>query len=79
MLIACKCDVPPNKRRLDPLEIEQSCMEETGIEAIETSINTPNSHKKCISVMMRDLLAVRNGQSESLLISTRSKMSFTCI
>ena len=48
-------------RRIDPIEIEHSCMEETGILAIETSVNAPNTHKRCISVVLRNVLIELKG------------------
>lgn len=56
MLVSCKCDVPPKQRVFNPDEIEQMCMEETDIEGIQTSPDSSESHKRCISVVLRNYI-----------------------
>jgi hypothetical protein len=56
VLVSCKCDAPLSNRRIDPQEVEQLCMEETGIEVIQTSADAPETHKRCISIVLRNFI-----------------------
>ena len=63
MLVSSNCDAPANSRLIDPHEVEQLCMDETGIESIQTSIDAPDTHKRCISVVLRNYIRNEIGQS----------------
>ena len=76
VLIASKCDVPIDSRRIDPQEIEQLCMEETGIESIQISINSPESYKRCVSVVLRNFITNQPGESA---VEFRCCSSFYCM
>lgn len=63
VLIASKCDAPISSRRIDPHEVQQLCMEETGIESVEVSMDYPDTHKRCISVILRSFVENQIGKS----------------
>ena len=62
VLVACKCDLPLSSRQINPREVEVVCMDETGFEAVQTSIDAPDTHKRCISIMLRGIMLDHSGQ-----------------
>ena len=77
VLIASKCDIPVSNRRIDPQEVEQLCMEETGIESVRISTESPENYKRCISVVLRNFLNNQPGESAVEFAFIRAPFS-TC-
>ena len=62
VLVASKCDAPSSSRRIDPSEVEQLCMAETGIESIQTSIESSDAQKRCVSIILRNFISDEAGK-----------------
>ena len=51
-------------------------MEETGIESVQISIDTPDAHKRCISVVLRNFVKDQRGKSLSQVTSIETARNF---
>lgn len=61
ILVACKCDVPPSRRQVDPMVVDQRAKALIGdITAFQTSYIQPDSQKRCVAVLLRAIVSVRN-------------------
>lgn len=76
VLVSCKCDQSPDSRQLDPLLIEQLGTSfgpgMGGIDSFQTSAAYPESHKRCISIILRAIVSKESGLSLSQSISLSS-------
>ncbi|KAL9113250.1 MAG: hypothetical protein Q9227_002585 [Pyrenula ochraceoflavens] len=57
LLVSCKCDNPPQLRQVAPGIVRQASFALGGIDAQQTSANVPESQKRCISIILRQILA----------------------
>ncbi|KAF1991343.1 ras GEF [Aulographum hederae CBS 113979] len=72
LLVACKCDHHPSHRQVDPAVVEQRAKAFIGdIGAMQAAGNTPDTHKRCVSVVLRAVLAVRHENSMFLAAARR--------
>jgi hypothetical protein len=61
ILVACKCDFPPAHRHVDPAGVEKRAKALIGdITAFQTSQATPDSQKRCVAVLLRAIVSMRN-------------------
>ncbi|EZF31654.1 hypothetical protein H101_04746 [Trichophyton interdigitale H6] len=56
LVIACKCDGPQNESQQDPLTLVQACRSLLGLKVQRISASHPESHKKCISTILRAII-----------------------
>ncbi|KAK2865263.1 hypothetical protein FQN49_003746, partial [Arthroderma sp. PD_2] len=73
LVIACKCDGPQNESQQDPLTLVQACRSLLGLKVQRISASVPESHKKCISTILRAIImrsAVRIQSPESNVASS---------
>lgn len=63
VIVSCKCDNPPRARQIQVGMVEELGQSCGGIETYQTSANVPESQKRCISVLLRAILAKRSGKS----------------
>lgn len=63
LLVSCKCDIHPALRKIEPARVEQRAKDFIGADVgtLQTAISAPDSHKRCISVIIRDILSERRG------------------
>lgn len=71
ILVACKCDFPSTHRHVDPVTVEKRAKALIGdITAFQTSKSQPDSQKRCVAVLLRAIVSMRN--RKCLLLPTRS-------
>ena len=70
VLVTCKCDLPVASRQLDLQAIEESCHDKAGIDCFQASLKAPETHKRCISVMLKNLAPEKLGQCNLYLIQS---------
>jgi len=68
--VTCKCDLPVASRQLDLQAIEESCQDKAGIDCFQASLKAPETHKRCISVMLKNLAPEKLGQYKLYLIQS---------
>ncbi|EEQ29357.1 hypothetical protein McanMca71_004253 [Microsporum canis] len=56
LVIACKCDGPQHESQHDPLTLVQACRSLLGLKVQRISASLPESHKKCISTILRAII-----------------------
>lgn len=61
ILVACKCDIPPARRHIDPIGVDQRAKVLIGdITAVQTSCAAPDTQKRCVAMLLRAIVSVRN-------------------
>ncbi|KAE9992368.1 hypothetical protein EG327_009322 [Venturia inaequalis] len=61
ILVACKCDFPPSHRHVDPYGVEKRAKALIGdITAFQTSQAAPDTQKRCVAVILRAIVSMRN-------------------
>ena len=60
VLVSCKCDISPTSQHIDARSIEQLC--NNNIKSFQTSVDSPETHKRCISVILRNFVSQRLGE-----------------
>lgn len=74
VLISSKCDNPRKAWQINPRMIEGICTTMDGVESFQTSANSPETHKRCVSVILRKIMSERAGEPEiSLSLWTLTK------
>ncbi|KAF3482900.1 uncharacterized protein GIQ15_02224 [Arthroderma uncinatum] len=66
LVIACKCDGPQEESQHDPLILVQTCRSLLGLKVQRISASIPESHKKCISTILRAII-MRSAADVSML------------
>lgn len=70
ILVACKCDFPSTHRHVDPSGVEKRAKALIGdITAFETSKSKPDSQKRCVAVLLRAIVSMRNRKCDSFASS----------
>lgn len=64
VLISTKCDNPRKAWQIDQRVVEEICNTMDGVESFQTSANSPETHKRCVSVILRKIMSERAGKSE---------------
>ena len=76
LLISCKCDAGFEERDVDPTEIEQSAKRQLkNLKTIQTSASTPETHKRGILIILREILSGNSGKE---LKHTRRPSPVSC-
>lgn len=66
VLAACKCDQHPAHREVDPHMVEQKAVSFLGhVNAFSTSEANPDTHRACLSVIIRAAIAARRPRSKA--------------
>jgi GTPase SAR1 family protein len=66
VLAACKCDQHPAHREVDPAVVEQKAKSFLGhVSVFSTSDNAPDTHRACLSVIIRAAIAARRPRSQA--------------
>lgn len=68
--VSCKCDLP------HPSAIEQANQVFNGYELQKTSSDSPRTQKRCISIVLRSIIARTSGKHEIPAYARSSKSSF---
>lgn len=63
ILISSKCDNNRKAWQIDQRMIERTCSTIGGIESFQTSASSPETHKRCVSIVLRKVLSARDGKS----------------
>ena len=66
IFVSTKCDTPIEKRQVDHQMIRSICQNVDGIEFHQCSLKSPETHKRCVSVMLRNIMAGRVGKKTRL-------------
>ena len=69
VLVSCKCDNPPRARQIEAGTVEELGQNFGGIDTYQTSANVPESQKRCISILLRAILAKSSGELDVLYCS----------
>lgn len=80
VLISSKCDNPRKAWQINQHMVEGICKTVDGVESFQISVNSPETHKRCVSVILRKIMSERAGEPErspSLWILTKSLEIFT--
>ena len=62
IVVASRCDHPPKSWRVDHGKVEKLCNRFEGVECFQTSISLPDTHKRCLSIILRNVMLERNGE-----------------
>jgi hypothetical protein len=61
LLVACKCDYSPNLRPIDTSRVDAPLQSIIGdVRTFQTSETSPDTQKRCMAVMLRQIIAKRN-------------------
>lgn len=72
VLVSNKCDNPPNVRQINPQAFEQICNALGDTESFQTSVNASETHKRCISAILRGFMPDPSGKSKLTHFARRS-------
>ena len=62
ILVSNKCDNPPSYWKVGRERVEVVCNTYEGTESFQTSATAPETHKRCISVILRNIALKRSGK-----------------
>ena len=66
ILVASQCDNPTSSWQVDHRTIDGPWQEKDGTESFQTSVTSPETHKRCISVILRNIMSLMASTSYSL-------------
>ena len=79
ILISSKCDNNRKAWQIDQRMIERTCSTISGIELFQTSASSPETHKRCVSIVLRKVLSARHGESLNLYFIFPSLFTITLL
>lgn len=62
ILVSAKSDSPPESWEVGHGMVEELCSTVFGIESIPVSLSSPETHKRCISIILRNIMTKRHGE-----------------
>ena len=62
IVVASNCDHSPRSWRVEYENIERICKKFPGIECFKTDIGVPETHKRCVSIILRNIMQERHGK-----------------
>ena len=62
VLVSSKCDNPPSSWEVDACRMEGFCDGLEGVESFQTSATAPETHKRCVSIILRIITSERSGK-----------------
>ncbi|KAF1852159.1 ras GEF [Cucurbitaria berberidis CBS 394.84] len=72
ILVACKCDQHPAHREVDPAVVEQKAKSFIGdVNVFQVSEAAPETHRGCLSVIVRAAIAAKRPQSQASSMARR--------
>lgn len=72
VLVSAKSDSPRGSWEVDHDMVQELCSPGTGIESFPVSLSAPETHKRCISIILRNIMLKRR-ESHTLKCPTRSR------
>lgn len=72
ILVSSKCDNNRKAWQIDQRMIERTCSTIGGIESFQTSSSSPETQKRCVSIVLRKVLSARDGESSILSYISKS-------
>ncbi|KAF2839551.1 ras GEF [Patellaria atrata CBS 101060] len=76
VLVSCKCDNHPALRQVDPNAVERRAKSFLGeVSAIQVSHTAPETHQKCMSMILGAVIAARQAQSKNAATRHRANSS----
>ena len=61
LLVSTKCDNPSKLWEVDQDMVEGLCSDLHDLEIFQTSASAPETHKRCISVLLRNIMLNQHG------------------
>jgi hypothetical protein len=65
LLVACKCDYSPNIRPVDPNAVDEPLKKFFDVKTFQTSESSPDTQKRCMAVMLRQMISKRKHRFEA--------------
>lgn len=62
VLVSSKCDNPSDSWKVDARKVEGFCNRLEGVESFQTSATAPETHKRCVSVILRNISVAKSGK-----------------
>lgn len=62
VLVSAKSDSPPESWEVDHDVVEELCSTVMGTESLTVSSSAPDTHKRCISIILRKIMVKRRGE-----------------
>lgn len=62
VLVSAKSDSPRGSWEVDRDMVEELCGTVTGIESYPVSLSAPETHKRCISIILRYIMVKKRGE-----------------
>lgn len=62
VLVSAKSDSPRGSWEVDHDMVQELCSPGTGIESFPVSLSAPETHKRCISIILRNIMLKRRGE-----------------
>ena len=62
LLVSAKYDSPRGSWEVDHAMVEELCGTVTNIESYPVSLSAPETHKRCISIILRNIMVKRRGE-----------------
>ena len=69
VVVSSKCDYPSKSWEVDQSVVEDFCSSLHGLEIFQTSAIKPETQKRCISVILRNIMLERRGRSLAIIPS----------
>ena len=78
IVVASHCDHAPKAWRVEYEKIEKLCLRFKDIECFQTSINVSETHKRCVSIILRNVMLERHGKQPEVTVE-QSHLSKTIL
>lgn len=62
VLVSAKSDSPPASWEVDHDMLEELCSTITNVEPFSVSLSKPETHKRCISIILRKIMVKKRGE-----------------
>ena len=63
ILVMSKCDHSPKSWRVTPNMIDDMKTRFKDVESFQTALSSPETHKRCVSIMLRHVMLFRHGNT----------------
>lgn len=73
LLVSAKSDAPRGSWDVDPDMVDELCSTVTGIESFPVSLSAPETHKRCISIILRNIMVKRREEYHTSKRPTRPR------
>lgn len=87
IVVASNCDRPPKAWQAEYAKVEKLCTSFENIDCYQTSLNAPETHKRCVSVILRNVILDRRRRQHTHSSTAQSDVngirvlfpSFLCV